>query len=270
MAALAASRLPVGSSANSRAGRRRERTGKRHALLLAAGQLVRIVATAPAQADPVQPGARCLGRRRRRRRSPAARRHSPRPSCWAAGGRLWNTSETLPRRSRARPSSSRLARSWPNRLTVPPLGCSRPGGHGDQRRLARARGPDQRHTFATAHPVTSRPLRISTGPAADGRVSETSSRTSRSGEGVGHSGSLAVSSGRDDLLNRTRSWPLHFPPVISRRTLLAALSVGAVAPAAWSANGKVVTLLGDSITAGLRPRRRRRPARPAASGAGSG
>ena len=65
---------------------RRERARERDALLLAAGQLRRIVIDPLAQARPRRAPARRARRRPRRRRARAAPRRFPAPSWWGSGG----------------------------------------------------------------------------------------------------------------------------------------------------------------------------------------
>ena len=59
---VAVSRLPVGSSANSTAGSPTDGARQRDALLLAAGELARIVPAARGEADACEHGARTLAR----------------------------------------------------------------------------------------------------------------------------------------------------------------------------------------------------------------
>ena len=79
------SRLPVGSSANTTAGRVIERARNRDALRLAAGELARAVRAPVAQADRARSASRATRGRHRRRRSAPAARCSARRSGPAAG-----------------------------------------------------------------------------------------------------------------------------------------------------------------------------------------
>jgi hypothetical protein len=91
--------------------------------------------------------------------------------------KAWNTSDTRPRRSRARPSSPSRDSSLPSSRTLPWLGRSSPAAMAISVDLPEPDGP----TTATRSPgsmAKSTPRRISTGPAADGRVSQTPSRVS--------------------------------------------------------------------------------------------
>ena len=126
--------------------------GQGDPLLLAAGELVRIVPRARAAARPGPASRAPFG----------GRRASPAISSGAAtfssavmlGSRWkdWNTSDTRPRRSRARPSSSSAARSSPSRRTRPLRRPLQPGGDRDQRGLAAAGGADDRHPLAGRRP----------------------------------------------------------------------------------------------------------------------
>ena len=149
-------------------------------------------------------------------------------------------------RGRPRPG---CARSWPNSSTRAAARLLQPGGHGDQRRLARAgrarpapharpphRADRGRAGSPPVRPPTAGSGRRSPGPA--GR------RWRRTTSGLGRL------SGADDLLNRTGSWPTHvplrFPAARWSLTALAALPTAALRRA-----GQGGDLLGDSITAGL-------------------
>jgi hypothetical protein len=155
--------------------------GQGHALLLAARQLVRIVGQARGQADTVPAtGGRWPGRPWRRR-SPAAWRRSPRPSCWAAGGRPGRPAP----RGRAAAGPDRPRPAWPSPGRT---GAPRPRSAAPARRPRRsattcpsptARSPPAARPVATDR---STPRRMFTGPAAEGRVRATASRE-RTGAG---------------------------------------------------------------------------------------
>ena len=102
---LVESRLPVGSSAMITAGSFDERPRHRDALLLAAGELRRIVVAAPGQARLRRAAPWPARRRRAGRRSPSARARSRTRSATAPGGRTgtrsrWRGRAAAPARPR--------------------------------------------------------------------------------------------------------------------------------------------------------------------------
>ncbi len=115
----------------------------RDALLLAAGELARVVAGALFQADAAQR----LERRARASARPASSSGSITFSSAVSAGirwKDWNTKPTRCARSRARPSSSRLREIRALEQHAPRGRQVEPGEQRQQRRFAGARGPDDR------------------------------------------------------------------------------------------------------------------------------
>ncbi len=145
-----ASRLPVGSSASSSFGLHDEGARQRDALLLAAGKMLRIVVA----------GARRVRRARAPRAAAASAPASPAissgsitfSSAVSAGSswKDWNTKPTARPRSSARASSSSTPRSGTVELHRPGARRVEAGENREQRRLARARGADDRDRLARA------------------------------------------------------------------------------------------------------------------------
>ena len=103
-APVAASRLPVGSSANSSFGPMDEGAGQRHALLLAARELGRVVVAASLQPHAGEQHLRAVASRLRRA-APAAPGRSRGAVRVGIRWKDWNTNPTFSPRSRARSSS---------------------------------------------------------------------------------------------------------------------------------------------------------------------
>ena len=174
---VASSRLPVGSSAIRMRRIGRERAGDRDALLLAAGELRRIMGDAVAEPD--------------RRRAPAAARangvgDAPASSSGTATfssavmvGIRWKDWKTMPICGRGKRASSssllpaEVLAGDRDRAAIDPF---QPGDHHQQRRFARARRPDDADRLAARHIEARCPS--GRGPATRRRpsVSDTSTR----------------------------------------------------------------------------------------------
>ena len=134
-----------------------ERARDRDALLLAAGELARIVrrraCARPTRSSHVR--ARALRRRRRRRARAAASRSRAR-SAPAAAGTTGTRSRAGAARSAARASSSRRDSALPSSQTSPRRRPVEPREQAEQRRLARSRRADDRDRRRRARRRTSR------------------------------------------------------------------------------------------------------------------
>jgi hypothetical protein len=137
--------LPVGSSASTSRGPGAKGARQGNALLLAAGEVFRIVPQALREADPLQPelGLGCGHWRCRRVRAAASR--SPVPSATAATGSSGKTKPSRRPRSVARASSSRPPSSSPASRTEPLLGRSSPASRPSSVDLPEPRRADDRH-----------------------------------------------------------------------------------------------------------------------------
>ncbi len=127
---VALSRLPVGSSAISSFGLARERARDRDALLLAAGELLRIVRRALGEPDAREPIAAPSPRHRA---APASSSGSITFSSAVSCGNSWNDWNTKPSRrwrSAARASSSSPESAWPSsqHLALASVGRGPPEG----------------------------------------------------------------------------------------------------------------------------------------------
>ena len=121
---------------------RRGGAGDRHALLLAARQLRRIMRQAVAQPDRLELGRGAL---RGHRSRPANSSGTATFSIAVIVGSSWNDCRMIPSdrpRSRANWSSSSPARSCPASATLPDIGALEPGDHRHQAALARPRRPE--------------------------------------------------------------------------------------------------------------------------------
>ena len=145
---VASSRLPVGSSATRIAGLRRERARQRDALLLAAGQLRRIVV------QRARPSPTAASSRAARSKASAAPASSSGTATFSSAVMVgirwndWNTMPTLRPRKRASASSSSAPRSVPATSDRAAVGALQPGHHHQQRGFAGARRPDQADRLA--------------------------------------------------------------------------------------------------------------------------
>ena len=247
----------------------RQRAGERDALLLAAGQLRRIVAEPLGQSDRGQ-FVRARGRtRRRRRRARAAPRRSPARSWSGSDGRTGTRCRHCGRESApARPRRARR-RSSPATTIEPVSGALQPGHHHQQRGLARAGRPDQADRLAASYMQVDVLEDMNPGRAAAEREIDAGERDGRLPCAAVEMSFMRIR--RRRLPSNPR--PAHMgtgPAWSSGLRPRSRLPAGGLLPAAAGGAAErpvKIVALGDSLTAGLpaagRARRSRRSSRRA-------
>ena len=131
-----------------------QRARDRHALLLAAGQLRRVVMAAIRQPDVGEQRSRARGRVASARRSPSARARSRTPSATAAGGRTERRCRSSRRAAAPAASSLSAVMSVPSSRMRPVVGASSPAIRPSSVDLPLPDGP----VIATARPARDREM----------------------------------------------------------------------------------------------------------------